>query len=74
MGEVLGILCSNADCGMPVILRKVNPDDLDAEGRLQIAAPPGQVLKATCPFCQTQSVFQIEQIRRFQEKPKEQLQ
>jgi hypothetical protein len=71
--EYFGILCLNKDCGMPIILGEVRQDQLDEYGRLQIQSPKGEVLKAICPHCRTESIFQIEQFRRFRAQAKEQL-
>jgi predicted RNA-binding Zn-ribbon protein involved in translation (DUF1610 family) len=62
--EYFGFLCANPQCGMPILLGEIRPEDLDSKGGVEI-----QHRKAnhtlTCPQCMKTAVYPAQQVRRF---------
>jgi predicted RNA-binding Zn-ribbon protein involved in translation (DUF1610 family) len=70
--EWFGFLCSNPNCGLPLLLGEVRPETLDANGGVTITSH-SESHKLTCPHCKSESVYQTKRLQRFRTVEKGQL-
>lgn len=70
--EWFGFLCSNPNCGLPLLLGEIRSDMLDPQGGVEIGTH-SRYHKLTCPHCGNESVYQPEQLRRFRTVEKDKL-
>jgi hypothetical protein len=58
--EWLVVTCHNPNCRKTLLIEPVVPAMLDEDG---VLIPPLGTLQATCPHCESESVYQSDEIR-----------